>query len=229
MPLRRPLYPIGTYVEYKDGNIWELGLIQKWIPAEKLLYSILCLKDNTIVEMPRSRVRPSPCFDAEIVADLSTDMEENSQQIQVLDSPIPASQHLPDIPTNDPEIWDEKLIMELSQDMPDPTQPTDNVISSPTVSNERPHISVSQEPWKDSNDFINPHPMLPPLPKLSMPNVKQSSRFHKMTDAQVDALQAGSKSKNTHRSTQWGITALRGKNIFFVFFFIITCHIVMSL
>lgn len=59
MPLRRPLYSIGTYVEFKQDNKWELGLIKNWTSNPHFAYVIIWQNNRAEVEIPRKYVRPS--------------------------------------------------------------------------------------------------------------------------------------------------------------------------
>lgn len=135
-------------------------------------------------------------------------MEENWEEKddnQVKDIAM-HSQNLPDINvSNSDPFLDEKLLLELTQDMPDPTQP-DPVIDK--------HTFLLQDPCDSSDDFVNPLPMAPPKKTLSdIPQAK--SRFKSMSDSDLDALQASSKAKNTQRSTQWGVRQFIGMYSYF--------------
>lgn len=76
-------------------------------------------------------------------------------------------------------------ILELSQEMPDPTQ------SLP-----QPSLQVSQELWNDAVYFINPEPMLTPASKP--PVQPKPSHFLSMSETELNNLQYN-KAKNTHR------------------------------
>lgn len=99
----------------------------------------------------------------------------------------------------------EMLEMEFSQEMPDPSQ--DN----------QPTGGVSQEPWKDGADFVNPVPMVAPKPK----------RFRKLEESDLNKLQHGAKAKSTHKATKWGLNVFKGKGLkllsLFVCFSLIPC------
>lgn len=108
------------------------------------------------------------------------------------------------------------LSQELEEEMPDPTQDSDN-----------PSIFVSQAPWNDRDDFVNPKPMVPPKkdPKKETTPPRPPTRFKIMTDEEIDALQRGSKSTSTHKHTQWALKTLRGlfDNLFVVYGLKFTC------
>lgn len=89
------------------------------------------------------------------------------------------------------------LSQELDEEMPDPTQDAEN-----------PSIFVSQAPWDDRDDFVNPKPMVPPKKDPTPP--RPATRFKIMTEEEIDALQRGSKSNSTHKQTQWALKTLRG-------------------
>lgn len=68
--------------------------------------------------------------------------------------------------------------------------------------------SVSQAPWNDKDDFVDPIPMVAPQKKTT-PG-KRPSRFQILTEEEIDALQRGSKSASTHKHTQWALKIFRG-------------------
>lgn len=89
------------------------------------------------------------------------------------------------------------LSQELDEEMPDPSQDNDN-----------PSVFVSQAPWDDREDFVNPKPMVPPRKDPTPP--RKPTRFKIMTDEEIDALQRGSKSNSTHKHTKWALKTFRG-------------------
>lgn len=91
------------------------------------------------------------------------------------------------------------LADELSEEMPDPTQESTT------------HVGVSQEPWNDRSDFVNPEPMKAPPPK----------RFKSLSDKELNKLQAGAKAESTHKHTAWGLKVFQGNFlILFNYFFL---------
>lgn len=96
------------------------------------------------------------------------------------------------------ETFSQELALELENEMPDPVQEIPDKIEE---KKEDILIQVSQEPWRDSHDFVNPQPMKAPKTK----------RFLPVTESDIDKLQDQCKSKNTHKQTGWGIRTLRGE------------------
>lgn len=105
----------------------------------------------------------------------------------------------------------QEVLNDMLDDMPDPSQEgtnppdeSENVLAQGSETVDIPKdidIAVSQEPWRDGSDFVNPEPMQAPKPK----------RFKEKTASEIDKLQAASKSVNTHRQTQWGVKVFKGK------------------
>lgn len=95
------------------------------------------------------------------------------------------------------------FLKDFEDEIPDLTQQMED----------NPLLLVSQPPWDDSDDFVQPRPLNPP--KKTTTN---RTRFPSMTEAQIDELQLGSKAYNTHRATQWGLKVFRGEKFTFISF-----------
>lgn len=172
---------IWETVEFWNDRDWELGHVESIVVKDGFKYRIFSLKRNQTVEVSFGNVRASHQYHQELINEMSQEMPDPSTNLQSTVSPTPTD--TPSIPTKHYEdaFLDEHLILELSQEMPDQTQ------SLP-----QPSLHVSQEPWKDTDDFINPAPMLPP----SKPPVKpKPSRFLSMSETDLNDLQSNSKAK----------------------------------
>lgn len=83
------------------------------------------------------------------------------------------------------EKFQQMLIEELSQDMPDLTQKTKVQ-------------AILDAEMKDAEDFE------PPV-------VKPNKRFKSMSEDDLDNLEYNSKAKNTHKHTKWGVGVFTGR------------------
>lgn len=103
---------------------------------------------------------------------------------------------------------------ELSQEMPDITQEI----------GKKEEFGVSQSPWQDREDFIDPQPMKKPVQK----SVQKTNRFKECSENDILKLQTNSKAASTHKHTRWGVKQLRrmlficGLHKFFIIFCLAT-------